>query len=175
MTPTTTTISLADLDGMSFEEARAQPFEVRDRLLDDALRQGRKVLGPQLERHVGLFSDWVEEDLGRMLKLKAARMICSGFIPIDSAGNVPSTDAVAQFRLCFENMRRALEKMGSRMDRVTHMIVFLADMSRWADMNVVYREFFSAPAPTRASIGTAGLNRNYQIEVASAIAYKVLP
>lgn len=167
-------VSLTELDRMGLDEAQRLPLETRDRLLDLVLEDGRKLLGKQIDRQAGLFSDYFEEDLGRLHKLKAVRMCCSGFIPIDATGEVPSLEPKAQFRQAFENVKAALGRMGSSLDRVVNLIIFLKNMDYWGEMNAVYREYFRFP-PTRAAIGTSALNRTYQIEVVNLVAYKVAP
>ena len=164
--------SLIDLDRMSLDDAHRLPYEGRDRLLDMVIKDGRKLLGKQIDRQAGLFCDYFEEDLCRLQKLKAVRIRCSGFIPIDPTGAVPSLEPKAQFRLAFENVKSGLQKMGTSLDRVVNLMVFLKNMDYWGEMNSVYRDYFSC-APTRATIGTQSLNLNYQIEVANVVAYKV--
>ena len=52
------------------------------------------------------------------------------------------------------------------------LTVFLKNMDYWEEMNRVYRDYFRCN-PTRATIGAASLNRNYQIEIANLIAYRL--
>jgi 2-iminobutanoate/2-iminopropanoate deaminase len=165
-------LSLIELDRMGVDEAQRLPFEVREGLLDLILQDGRKLLGPQIERQAGLFSDYFEEDLSRLQKVRAVRVRCSGFIPINPDGEVPTLEVKGQCRVVFENMKGALAKMGTSLDRVVNLIIFLKNMDYWGEMNAVYREYFKSP-PTRATIGTVSLNKTYQIEVANVIAYKV--
>lgn len=165
-------ISLSELDKMTLDEAHRLPFAARDALLDLVLQDGRKLLGAQIERQRGLFSDYIEEDLVRLSKIRAVRLVCSGFIPIDPQGEVTTLDMRGQCRVVFENMKAALTKMGSSLDRVVSMTLFLKNMDFWETMNGVYREYFQR-APTRAAIGVQSLNRTYQIEVAGVVAYKV--
>jgi enamine deaminase RidA (YjgF/YER057c/UK114 family) len=168
----TTLLSLADLDRLDIPEAQRLPRPAREALLDLVLAAGRKVVNKQPERQVGIIIDGIEEDLTRLLKLDAVRIACSGFIPVDEHGEVPSLEPRAQFRLCFENVKATLGRLGTSTDRVTSLFVFLKNMDYWAEMNVVYREYFRL-MPARAAIGAASLNRTYQIEVAGLIAYKI--
>jgi len=163
---------LETLDAMSIDEAQALPRETRESLLDLALADGRKLLGPQIERQRGLFCDYFEEDLMRLCKLSAIRVRCSGFIPIDERGGVPDAEPRGQFRRAFENLARALDNIGSSLDRVTNCLIFLRRIELWGEMNEVYRQFLSC-SPTRATIGTSGLNNGYEIEIVNVIAYKL--
>jgi enamine deaminase RidA (YjgF/YER057c/UK114 family) len=165
-------MTLVELDSMSIEEAQQLSRATRDSLLDLTLADGRKLLGPQIARQAGLFCDYFEEDIVRLLKLRAIRIRCSGFIPIDERGEVPSQDSEAQFRVAFQNLARAVTKAGSSLDRVVNCIVFLRRMELWEKMNAIYREYLRC-SPTRATIGTSGLNRGYEIEIVNVVAYKL--
>jgi 2-iminobutanoate/2-iminopropanoate deaminase len=165
-------LTLEALDEMRLDEAQSLPREARERLLHLVLDDARKLLGPQIERQAGLFCDYFEEDLTRLLKLHAVRVRCSGFIPIDERGDVPSPVPAVQFQRVFDNVSRAMVRMGTSLDRVVNCIVFLRRMELWAEMNSVYRAYFRCP-PTRATIGTSGLNRGYEIEVANVVAFKL--
>lgn len=81
-------------------------------------------------------------------------------------------DPRGQFTLVFENIRRALARMGSHPDRVINLIIFMKNMDHWGEMNAVYRQYFRC-GPTRATVGVAALNLAYQIEVANLIAYRL--
>lgn len=166
--------SLAALDAMSIDAAQALPRAARDRLLTEILGAGRRLFGPQIERQAGLFCDYFEEDLTRLLKVRAVRLTTSGIIPVDERGEVPSEEPEAQFHRAFDNLGRAVEVMGARLDRVTNIVIFLRDISHWSRMNTVYRDHFPHAPPTRAVVGTSGLNRGYLIELVNIVVYKVV-
>lgn len=62
-----------------------------------------------------------------------------------------------QTRWTMENIRETLEHAGSSLERVVKCTVFIKDMSRWAAMNDVYREYFPAEPPARSSLGVSAL------------------
>ncbi len=62
-----------------------------------------------------------------------------------------------QTRWTMENIRETLEHAGSSLERVVKCTVFIKDMSRWAAMNDVYREYFPAEPPARSSLGVNAL------------------
>lgn len=165
-------ITLADLDAMTIEKAHKLAFEDRDKLLDLIIKDSLKNTGKQPERQIGLMSDYFEEDVVRLVKVRAIQIRCGGFIPVDSTGEVPTLVQKEQFKLVFTNLKKALEKMGSSLDRIVNMIIFLKNMDYWGEMNAVYREFIKS-CPTRAAIGIQTLNKTYQIEIVNVIAYKV--
>src|SRR5215212_7255966 len=71
----------------------------------------------------------------------------SGQIGTDSTGALIAAGLAAETRQALENIRRVLERHGSSLDRVVKCLVMLADMSEWAAMNAVYREFFPRHLP----------------------------
>ncbi|SRR6266498_3561669 len=62
-----------------------------------------------------------------------------------------------QTRWTMENIRETLEHAGSSLERVVKCTVFIKDMSRWAAMNDVYREYFPTEPPARSSLGVSAL------------------
>jgi 2-iminobutanoate/2-iminopropanoate deaminase len=164
--------ALKDLDEMSIDEAQKLPFAARDKLLDLVLADGRKVGGKQPARQVGLMCDWFEEDVARFQKIKAVKICCGGFIPVDSTGEVPTLDPEGQFKLVFENIKTAIKKAGTNMDRIVNALIFMKNIDYWGQMNDVYRKYIRC-SPTRAAIGCQDLNKSYQIEVVNLFAYKV--
>ena len=164
--------SLAELDAMDIATAQALSFAARDELLDLILDDARKCCGKQPERQVGLMCDYIEEDVTRLLKVKAVKVQCGGFIPVGADGEVPSLDPKAQFKLVFENIKKALKIAGTSVDRITNLIIFMKNIDYWGQMNDVYKQYIKC-SPTRAAIGCQDLNKEYQIEVVTMFAYKV--
>ncbi|MGR3178714.1 MAG: RidA family protein [Candidatus Anammoxibacter sp.] len=165
-------LTLNDLDKMDVCTAQKLPFAVRDKLLDLMMKDSRKVCGKQPARQVGLMCDYFEEDLARYQKVKAIRVRCGGFIPVAANGEVPTLDPKGQFKLVFENIKKALKIAGTSIDRIANMVIFMKNMDYWAQMNEVYRLYVKC-SPTRAAIGCQDLNKEYQIEVINILAYKV--
>ena len=63
----------------------------------------------------------------------------------------------AEVRQALSNIKAVLEEAGCTMADVIRINVSLTEVSRFADMDRVYREFFSAPFPTRNTIGVKEL------------------
>lgn len=164
--------TLKDLDSMSVEAVQKLPFATRDKLLDLVIEDSRKIGGKQPARQVGLMCDWFEEDVVRLQKIKAVKINCGGFIPIAKNGEVPTLDPDGQFKLIFENVKGALKKAGTNLDRVVNAVIFMKNIDYWGEMNEVYRKYIKC-SPTRAVIGCQDLNKTYQIEIVSLHAYKV--
>lgn len=166
------TYTLNDLDKMDIDTAQKLPYSERDALLDLILKDSRKICGKQPERQVGLMCDYFEEDMARLQKIKAIKIQCGGFIPVGTDGEVPTLDPKGQFKLVFENIRKALKIAGTSCDRIVNLIVFMKNIDYWGQMNEVYKQYIKC-SPTRAAIGCQDLNKTYQIEVVNIIAYKV--
>lgn len=68
-------------------------------------------------------------------------------------------------RATMENIRMAVERLGSSMDRVVKCTVFLADIDEWGAMNEVYVEFFPGDRPARSALGASGLALGARVEI----------
>lgn len=89
----------------------------------------------------------------------------SGQIGIDDTGAVVPGGIGAQTRACLESIRDILASYGAGLSDVVQTRIFLTDFSGYADYNRVYQEFFSAPFPTRSTVGTPGLALGAEIEI----------
>ncbi|MBA3295531.1 MAG: RidA family protein, partial [Acidobacteria bacterium] len=63
-------------------------------------------------------------------------------------------DAAAQTREIFVKLQKILEGAGYTSADVVDGLVYLTDLSRFADMNKEYRAFFQKDFPARATVGT---------------------
>lgn len=165
--------TLSDLDAMSIEEANALSFEDRDALLDLIIADGRKQTTTLHSHRIGLYGDYFEEDLLRMLKVRAVKIYVRGTTESDFAGEVIGNTDEDQYRAAFRHVQMSLEAADTSFSRVTTLVIFLMDMSNWPLLNEVYREFIPNP-PCRAVIGTTGLAQPpLRIEIVNCIAYRV--
>lgn len=89
----------------------------------------------------------------------------SGQIGIDDKGAVVPGGIAGQTRACLENIRKLLASYGAGMADVVQTRIFITDFADYADYNRVYQEFFSAPFPTRSTIGTPALALGAGIEI----------
>ena len=99
--------------------------------------------------------------------IKAANMLfLSGQIPIDpKTGNLVEGGIEPQTRQVFANIDAILKAGGASFDSVVTVGVFLADMNDFAKMNAIYAEYFSAPAPARATVQVARLPKDCLVEI----------
>lgn len=165
--------TLSELDAMSIEEVNALPFEERDALLDLIIADGRKQTTSLHSYRIGLYGDYFEEDLLRMLKVRAVKVFVRGTTPSGFDGKIVGDTDEEQYRAAFRHVQASLEAAGASFSRVTTLVIFLTDMSKWSLLNEVYREFIPNP-PCRAVIGTTGLAQPpLRIEIVNCIAYRV--
>lgn len=165
--------TLAELDTMSLEEAQALPFQDRDQLLDLIIADGRGQSTDMTSYRTGMYSDYFDEDLSRMLKVKAVKVLCRGTTSSGFDGVVVGETAEEQYRACFRHVDTTLKAARTDYRRVVSMVVFLTNMDNWSLFNQVYREFITIP-PCRAVIGTTGLaQKPLAIEIVECIAYRV--
>jgi 2-iminobutanoate/2-iminopropanoate deaminase len=78
----------------------------------------------------------------------------SGYVGFDPAtGNVP--DGIeAQTAQALDNLKAVLEAAGTSLEHVIKVNVYLANVADYEGMNRVYRRYFPADRPARATLGT---------------------
>jgi 2-iminobutanoate/2-iminopropanoate deaminase len=99
--------------------------------------------------------------------VKAGNLLfLSGQIPIDPrTGNLVEGGIEAQTRQVFQNIGEILEAAGATFEHVVTAGVFLLDMNDFARMNAIYAEYFSSPAPARATVQVARLPKDCLVEI----------
>lgn len=86
-------------------------------------------------------------------------------------GNIPGTLELAkggigpETRQTMENIKNALERHGSSMDKVVKCLCMVADMNEWPAMNEEYVKFFPGPKPARSAFGSNGLALGARVEI----------
>jgi reactive intermediate/imine deaminase len=82
----------------------------------------------------------------------------SGQVPVDPrTRQVVDGGIEAQTRQTLENLKATLALAGASLGDVVKVNIFLTDMSHFAAMNGVYREYFASEPPARTTVGTTGL------------------
>jgi reactive intermediate/imine deaminase len=71
-------------------------------------------------------------------------------------GSSPSTFE-AQVRQALDNVEAIVESAGLTKEHVVYTQVYLQDISKYAEMNKVFAEFFAKTPPARAVLGIAGI------------------
>lgn len=84
------------------------------------------------------------------------------------SGQIPANTGVdikAQAREVLDNIKTILEESGYKMEDVVKTTIFLTDLSRFSDVNEVYKEFFPKDPPARSTIGVLNLPKGVGIEI----------
>jgi reactive intermediate/imine deaminase len=90
----------------------------------------------------------------------------SGQTPIDPAtGALVPGDITAQARRVFENLKAVAGAAGAGFAQVARVGIYLTDLSNFAAVNAVMKEYFAEPFPARSTIGVASLPLNAQVEI----------
>ncbi|MDR3204468.1 MAG: RidA family protein [Deltaproteobacteria bacterium] len=89
----------------------------------------------------------------------------SGQLPIDPiTGQMP--DKVSeQARLSLSNIGCILEAVGSSLDKVLRVGVFITDLTKFQELNEVYSTFFSSPYPARSTVQVSALPKGAKVEI----------
>ena len=82
----------------------------------------------------------------------------------DGHGPVPG-GIEAETRQMIDNVGRLLRIVGLDYRDVVKATVYLRDFADFAAMNTIYREYFAAEPPTRATVGVTALAADYQVEI----------
>ena len=95
----------------------------------------------------------------------------SGQVALDPAtGRLIAGDVAAQTGRTLENMRTLLASVGSSLDDVLRVGVFLTSMESFAAMNAVYARYFRAPYPARTTVAVRELPLGAAVEIEMIVA-----
>lgn len=92
-------------------------------------------------------------------------LFLSGQLGGDNSGRLAPGGIAAETQQTMENIRAALARHGSSLDRIVKVTVFLADMDEWAEMNRVYVTYFPTHLPARSALGASGLALGARVEI----------
>ena len=89
----------------------------------------------------------------------------SGQLPVDPmTGEMPDTPA-EQARRALENVRAIVESSGCTMADCVKVTIYLTDLSAFAQVNEVYKEFFAEPYPARSCIEVSAVPKGAILEI----------
>jgi 2-iminobutanoate/2-iminopropanoate deaminase len=102
-------------------------------------------------------------------------VVANGFAFISGQGPVnPETGAMPdafadQVRQTFKNVQTILEAAGSSLDDVVKVNAYVTDLTRFAEFNEVYKDFFQDDPPARTTVATALLGILVEVDCIAAI------
>lgn len=89
----------------------------------------------------------------------------SGQIPVDPATGEMKSDVPEAARQSLTNLKNLLEAAGSDLENVIKVMIFITDMSKFAELNEVYAEFFSNHRPARSCVEVSALPKGAVLEI----------
>jgi aminoacrylate peracid reductase len=101
-----------------------------------------------------------------MATMSGNTMYISGLVALDKQGELMGKgDIVAQTHRVLEIMRELVGVEGGQLTDVTKTTVYLTNFENYAGMNKVYREFFPAEPPARATVKSELVNPGFLVEI----------
>ncbi len=90
----------------------------------------------------------------------------SGQGPLNTeTGTLVDGTVQEQARQTLENIKAILEDIGSSMEKVLKVTVYLSDMNDFSDLNEVYAQFFTSNPPARTCIQAGRLPFDIKVEI----------
>jgi 2-iminobutanoate/2-iminopropanoate deaminase len=93
-------------------------------------------------------------------------LFLTGIDPMDlEKGLIITDDIVKATEIVMENMKRSLESVGSSLEKVVKVTVFLRDMGDFTKLNEVYARYFPVDPPARTCVAVKEVPGNFQLKV----------
>ena len=89
----------------------------------------------------------------------------SGQIPLDTEGNIVSSDVKEQTKQVLENLSVVLEEAGSDLNSVVKATIFISDMNEFQQINEVYGRYFNEHQPARSCVEVSRLPKDVKVEI----------
>ena len=97
-------------------------------------------------------------------------MFISGQIPLDpKTGDLVSQSIEDQAKQVLENVKSICEAAGCSLDDIVKISIFLSDLSNFAVVNDMMKEYFSEPYPARATVEVSGLPLGVNVEIEAIV------
>lgn len=94
-----------------------------------------------------------------------ATVYLSGQIGLDPANGQMVEGFEAQARQVFENLKAVAEASGGTLASVVKLNIYLIDLGKFALINELMQQYFTAPFPARATLAVAALPRGGEVEI----------
>ena len=97
-------------------------------------------------------------------------MFISGQIPLDpKTGDLVSQSIEDQAKQVLENVKSICEAAGCSLDDIVKISIFLTDLSNFAVVNDMMKEYFSEPYPARATVEVSDLPLGVNVEIEAIV------
>ena len=97
-------------------------------------------------------------------------MFISGQIPLNpKTGDLVAESIEDQARQVLDNVKSICEAAGHNLDDIVKISIFLTDLSNFAVVNDVMKEYFSEPYPARATVEVSGLPLGVNVEIEAIV------
>ena len=80
-------------------------------------------------------------------------------------GELVADDLASQARQALQNLKQIVAAGGCTLEQIAAVDVYLTDMSKFAEFNKIYEEFFVAHRPARAVVEVSALPKGAVVEV----------
>lgn len=85
--------------------------------------------------------------------VRAGDVLYMAHVPRDPrTGEMLQGDMTVQMRQTLSNLKQAVEAVGGTLKDVAQVIIYIIDKADFPEMNEVYKEYFSQPYPSRATL-----------------------
>lgn len=85
--------------------------------------------------------------------VRAGDVLYMAHVPRDPrTGEMLQGDMTVQMRQTLSNLKQAVEAAGGTLKDVAQVIIYIIDKADFPAMNEVYKEYFSQPYPSRATL-----------------------
>lgn len=100
-----------------------------------------------------------KEDLNLPLSQGAAagNLVIMTQVPQQADGTMNTGSVAEQTRQVLNNFKTELEKVGSSLDQVLSITVYILNIDDFQEMAAVWSEFFPGRGPGRTTVGVSGL------------------
>lgn len=82
-----------------------------------------------------------------------------------TTGKIVAGGIASETRQTLENIKAILTEAGTGLDRAVQSVVYLTDISEFAEMNKVYAEYFTVKPPGRTTVGVTALPAGARVEI----------
>jgi 2-iminobutanoate/2-iminopropanoate deaminase len=97
-------------------------------------------------------------------------MFISGQIPLDpESGDLVLQSIEDQAKQVLENVKSICKAAGCSLDDIVKISIFLTDLSNFAVVNDMMKEYFSEPYPARATVEVSGLPLGVNVEIEAIV------